>query len=129
MRIREMQHWLREQVPAEAVLPSEKLVFGHKGTEVKRRMASRGILFRAVSIPHSDISLSFAHEWQFEGYTAANTLSVDGFLYEEDDVRAPTRALAPLLTLTLTLTLTLMLSDRASGGRILGPAASERAQG
>jgi hypothetical protein len=24
--------------------------------------------------------------WQFESYSEANTLSVDGFLYEEDDI-------------------------------------------
>ena len=55
-KMKEIQHWLRLKVPAEAVLPSETIVFGdHEGTE-------------------------------FVDYTAQNTQSVDGFLYEEDDV-------------------------------------------
>jgi len=54
-KMKEIQCWLRLKVPAEAVVPSETILFGHEGTD-------------------------------FADYTAQNTQSVDGFLYEEDDV-------------------------------------------
>ena len=51
----DIQHWLRLKVPADAVVASEQIIFGHEGTD-------------------------------FADYTPKNTQSVDGFLYEEDDV-------------------------------------------
>jgi len=54
-QMKDIQYWLRLKVPAEAVVPSEKIVYGHEGTD-------------------------------FADYTAQNTQSVDGFLYEEDDI-------------------------------------------
>ena len=49
-----LRTWLRAQVPPEAVLDSEKLVFSQTG--------------------------------EFKEYTASNSLSVDGFLYTDNDV-------------------------------------------
>jgi hypothetical protein len=54
-QMKDIQHWLRLKVPAEAVVPSEAIIYGHEGTD-------------------------------FADYTATNTQSVDGFLYEEDDI-------------------------------------------
>ena len=54
-QMEEIKHWLRLKMPADAVLPSEQIVFGHVGTD-------------------------------FADFTASNTQSVDGFLYDEDDV-------------------------------------------
>jgi hypothetical protein len=54
-QMKDIQYWLRLKVPAEAVVPSEAIIYGHEGTD-------------------------------FADYTATNTQSVDGFLYEEDDI-------------------------------------------